>query len=339
MNPTPRDYYLYQLHSVHQWPYQQIAQWQHLNVDSVRSRVNRARRALEEQPLNVTPLYDVNEMQARIDQLEAENAALKAAKDPFRHRLGTPWTLNGDWIIVGDIQLSTTSRRFAQRPLEIAKRYLKKPRRALICGDFWNADAFSDYESDVPTPSFAQEKEAASEFLAAYLDVFDEIWCFVGNHERRVGRKNKGDIQSIDLIQLLAMTPRVKVSHWGHALIESPTGVWRATHGSEYSVNQLVKGDALAQKYKTHIISHHQHHLALGWDRYKRYVIIDNGGLFLEEDMGYVVLDDSTRPRMINGFTLLRDGCPDVFGPPPFTNWARWLSKAQIDRELVGRTA
>jgi len=27
---------------------------------------------------------------------------------------------------------------------------------------------------------------------------------------------------------------------------------------------------------------------------------------------------------MVNGFTLMLDGYPTVFGPEPFTNWDKW---------------
>jgi len=151
-----------------------------------------------------------------------------------------------------------------------------------------------------------------------------------GNHERRVGKRTRAALQPRHLWALLSHDKRVAVSVWGHCIIENPHGNdWRITHGSEYSVNQLTVADMLAQKYQQNIISHHEHHLAMGWDRYKRYVLVNNGGLFEQSDMPYVVLDDNKRPRMQNGFTVLSWGYPTVYGPEPFTNWARVLQPAR----------
>ena len=117
----------------------------------------------------------------------------------------------------------------------------------------------------------------------------------------------------------------LKSSNYGYCLVETETGTWRVTHAKNYSVTQLNVADFLAQKHQQHIINHHEHHLAKGWDRYKRHVIINNGGCFDVEKMAYVQLDDSKMPNMTKGFTMLRDGFPYVFGEHPYTNRKEWL--------------
>ena len=81
----------------------------------------------------------------------------------------------------------------------------------------------------------------------------------------------------------------------------------------------------LALKYEQHIISHHEHHLAKGWSRSGKYVIINNGGLFDQDKLQFAVLTDSRAPMMKQGFTMLKNGVGTLFGPTPFTDWSLWL--------------
>lgn len=296
--------------------YRAIADNYGLSEDSVRSRVSRYRRQLEQENTD----------------LRAENERLKAQlaereDDVFGHDLGKPWRLDGDWLIAGDVHLNTTNKGFMQRPLQVAERMLIGKRRLLISGDLLNADSWSTYDSITPLPPFSKELRAARYFFDMYLEVFDEIWVTQGNHDRRVQKQSKNAISPEDLMRMITHDPRIHVSHWGHAIIDTPTGEWRCTHGSEFSVQTLSVADQMAQKYKQHIISHHQHHCSIGFDRFKRFVIIDNGGLFDEDSLAYVMLDDNKRPRMANGFTVLVSGTPYLFGKEPFTNYEFWLGQ------------
>lgn len=304
-------------------PYRTIASTTGLSEDSIRGRVSRFRRQL----------------QAENDDLRAENERLRreldAREDVFGHDLGKPWRVEGDWIVCGDVHLNTTRKGFMQRPLQVAERLLTGQRRLMISGDFLNADSWSTYDSIHPLPPFSKELRAARYFFDMYLEVFDEIWVTQGNHDRRVQRQSKNAIAPEDLMRMITHDPRIRVSHWGHAVIDTPSGEWRATHGSEFSVQTLSVADQLAQKYKQHIISHHQHHCSIGWDRFKRYVIIDNGGLFDEESLAYVMLDDNKRPRMANGFTALVGGTPYLFSVSPFTNWEWWTGETIAERKTA----
>lgn len=297
-----------ELYDLHQQglSYRDIAERYGLSRDGVRGRVSKARKGIE------------------LQHLRQENEALKAQ---LTHSLGTPWTLDwSDYIVVGDVHLSTVKHSFLERPLQIAMKHLQSPRRLLIAGDFFNATAFSDYDDIHPEPSFDTELIAAERFFKLYLDVFDEIRLIAGNHDRRVQKKTRNAISFQRLIRMVSASPKVKASHWGHVVVKNQTGTWRVTHGSEYSVNQLTVADWLALKNQMHIVSHHEHHFSMGLDRYKRYIIINNGGLFDQSQMAYTVLDDNKKPNMANGFTLFRGGYPTLFGETPWTNWGEWVA-------------
>lgn len=311
----PTDKELFELHTQGATPAEIAARFG-LRKDSVRGRISRHSSGIA--ALNEQLQAEVLELRERLDRREDKDAV-------FGNDLGTPWRLEGDFIIAGDVHCNTVNQGFMQRPLQIAREYLVSPRRLVLAGDIWNATGFGKYPAIYPEPSFGKELAGARAFFELYLKTFDEIYITLGNHDRRVQKATNGAIEPADLLRMVSADPRVKISWWGHSVISTSFGEFRASHGSEYSVNQLILADQMAHKYQQHMILHHEHHLAMGWDRYGNYLIINNGGLFDETSMAYVQLDDNKKPRMKNGFTLLLDGTPFLFGKPPFTNWGYWL--------------
>lgn len=249
----------------------------------------------------------------------------------FRNPLEQSWVF--DWsscIIVGDVQIPTTDYDFMALPMAIGRKYLHKPRRLILAGDLINGDAFSDYESDTPTPTLEQETDAGWVFFQEYLTVFDEIYWFLGNHERRAGKRTHAAIRPKHLLRMLTHDPRVQINSRGYCVLKTPHFAhdWRVTHGKNYSVNQLVNAEKLAHKHQQNIISFHEHHLGMGHDRYKQFVLINGGGLFNYSEMAYAVMDDSSSAGMMPGFVMLQDGYPTLFGAhETFTNWDMWLGK------------
>ena len=241
----------------------------------------------------------------------------------FQHALGAELRLSGDWIVLGDVQLPTTDYDFAALPAAIARRYLKRPRQLLIVGDLMNMDSFSAYENEIGLPGFRHEVEAARALIGEWYRVFDRIVWLAGNHERRISKRSAGAILMGDLALLIHAN--IETSNYDRAVIESETGEWYAVHGSEYSVNQLTVADALAAKYRRHIISFHEHHCAIGFSRFGQDVIINGGGLFNQWHMAYVMLNTSKKPNMKPGFVLLKGGYPYLLSREPMTNWDEWL--------------
>lgn len=240
------------------------------------------------------------------------------------------WTLPQEWvfdwddfIVIGDVQLPTTDYDFAMLPAMIAKKYLRKSRKLLIAGDFYNMDAWSKYPNLIPTPSWEQERESARNLLAIYAQTFDEMWMLCGNHEHRILKQLDGQYDINDVLAASLPSGKVKATVLDRCRVNTSNGVYTIVHGSNYSKKSLNNADELAQKYQTHIISHHEHHLAIGLDRFDRYFIVNNGGLFDQKKMSYVQLGTNTCANMSQGFTMVREGYPYIFGK--FTDWSKWL--------------
>lgn len=250
-----------------------------------------------------------------------------AKPDLFDVQIGKPWELTGDWMIIGDVHVPTTDYDFSVLPAAIAKKHLKGKRRLLIAGDLFNMDEFSKYDKLERTVPWHQERDAARQLFHEWMEVFDEIYFLMGNHDRRLQKWTNGALDASDLISLVISNPdRVKWNNFGWCTINTPHNYpWRVTHPKNYSINQLTVADTLAQKFQCNIISHHEHHLSIGLDRYKRYTIVNNGGLFKVENMSYVQYDDTKGAGMAQGFTLLKDGYAHIFGDEKFTDYGRWL--------------
>lgn len=239
----------------------------------------------------------------------------------FEVNFGQPLSLIGDAIIAGDVHVPTTNYEFAKRIIRVAKFWGIKI--LILAGDIYNFDLFSKYPRQTVMISWAQEREAGKFLFKMFTDYFDEIYVVMGNHDRRMIKWADGHLDETDVFGLITTSPKVHVSNFGYCTIKSGSESWLVTHSTEYSVNQLTVADQLAQKYKSNIITHHEHHVAKGRDRYKSFTIINNGGLFAQEKMAYVQLDTSKKPNMANGFTALVNGCGHLYTPySSFTDWS-----------------
>jgi calcineurin-like phosphoesterase family protein len=240
------------------------------------------------------------------------------------------WSLPKEWsfewddfMVVGDVQLPTTDYDFAMLPAMIAKKHLRKPRKLIIAGDFYNMDAWSKYPKIIPVPAWVQERDAARNLLTIYAQTFDEMWMISGNHELRILGKLDGQYDINDVLTASMPNGKVKATVLDRCTVNTSNGTYTVLHGDNYSKKALNNADEWAQKFQTHIISHHEHHSAMGLDRFDRYIIINNGGLFDQKKMSYVQLKSNTCANMSQGFTMVKNGFPYLFGK--FTDWNRWL--------------
>lgn len=260
-----------------------------------------------------------------LNRLKRQGWELKKGYEPFKFKLGTPLTITGDCIIVGDIHVPLTDWWFSGRVSEIAKRHLKPPKKLIIAGDFFNFDAFSLYAQVIPLPTWRQEREAAYFLINEWLDTFDEIYAIMGNHERRLQRFTAGAFDTADIWSLITTNEKLLFSKFGYCNLESKnTGLWRITHQKNYSILQLNVADALAHKHKCNIVTHHEHHSAIGRDRYKNYIVVNNGSLVDPQKLAYVALDDSKGAGMAKSFLLMKNGYPYLMDEK-FTDWDFWL--------------
>ena len=272
------------------------------------------------------------------DVHQAHRAEVEA-RYPQIPTIEEPPALEGDWLVVSDVQLPTTDYEFAERVGRVAERHCKDCQGLAVVGDFLNADAFSVYSPLQALPTWQDELNAGRTLIAEWLKTFKRIVITLGNHEARFFKALGGIMAARDLLALLTTDPRVTISIRDCATVDTDNGPWTLVHGSQYSRNQLWNPDRLAHKFQTHIVAGHEHHLAIGFDLHKRYVVIANGGLFDVSKMAYVQLRTSTMPGMARGFTMLRDGYATLYGDDTFTDWASVLPRLYASATPAPRSA
>ena len=237
--------------------------------------------------------------------------------------LGHPFKLSGDFMIVGDVHVPDTDYGFASLVARVAERH--KLTQLIIAGDFFNMDAFSTHPPIVRSACWHEEKAAGRALLEDWMESFSQIWVITGNHERRLTKISNAEFDIIDEFQMLTSSSKVEASNWGWCEVVSGGIPWRVTHSASYRQAQLSMASDLAVKFQTNVISHHEHHLAKGWDKYGRYCVVNNGTLVDPLKLAYVQMDDKPMAGMVNGFTVLQNGTPYLYGRPPFTDWDKML--------------
>lgn len=252
-----------------------------------------------------------------------KKGAAQGAPELFAVKYEDPLELDGDFVIIGDIHAPCTDYDFAQLPQAIAR--AMRIKNLIIAGDLVNAEWAGIYERIMPQPEWDREVQAARQLFKEWLEWFTAIYVLTGNHDRRVARISGGEVNLRHVIASMTNDERVTVSLRDRCFAQSGGARWLIAHGGNYSINQLTVGDQIASKYGCHVITHHQHHLAIGWNRYKQWVVVDNGALVDENKLAYIAEKTTKSACMAKGFTVLRAGTPYVFGEAPFTNWEDWL--------------
>lgn len=291
--------------------YRALAQKYRLNHDSVRGRISREMRKHiepptfsftgdEDPPPGAQPVYD-GHLRIHADEL----------------------------MIAGDLHIPSTNFPLVQSMIDVAARHMTEPRSLLICGDLSNGDQDTHHAPLAPTISRQNELRQLEALMGWLLLTFDTIYLTPGNHLRhRLMNALKADIGADQVVRLFVPPEhlrRVTFSWYDEVHVSSGGEDYVVAHQYQYRQTKLSIANDLAQKYQKNVICFHQHHTAIGRDKYNHHTIIDCGGLHDQTMMGYVNLVPSTLPRMNNGFVYLRDGTANLLTPyRTFTDWRLW---------------
>jgi 3',5'-cyclic AMP phosphodiesterase CpdA len=246
----------------------------------------------------------------------------------FVKSIGQPLTLEGDWLIFGDVHAPTTDYDMAQLALMVAEQ--RGIDQLLVAGDLLNNDIFSTYpKQSMPIP-WQREKAAARHLLQEWIAFFGRVVWIAGNHERRLSRALWGAFEMEDLRDVIVgHESPVEVSRFGYCMLETDNGPWRVTHPKNYSRIPLRTANRLEAIHQTHILTFHEHHFGVSWADSGQHLVANGGGLFEWRLLEYVMLDDGTAPVMVKGFTTMEGGYLNLFGEEPYTNWQEVLPETQ----------
>lgn len=236
----------------------------------------------------------------------------------------TPLTITGDAVIVGDVHVPATDWDFAHLPARVAEK--RGITTLIVAGDFFNMDAFSPFSKTSKSTAWEQERDYGRRLLSDWLETFQHIYICMGNHEARLIKFVQGEFGADDIFGLLTTSEKITTTNYSWAELISGGIRWRVTHPRNYGINQLTTAAELAQKYDCNVVTLHEHHLGLGYDRWKRHLAVNGGTLVDDTRLEYVQMTDSKSAGMARGFVAIKNGCPHLYGRHPFTDWDYELS-------------
>jgi hypothetical protein len=179
--------------------------------------------------------------------------------------------------------------------------------------------------------SFKGELAKARDVLEALLDVFEHVVWLAGNHEQRLFRTSKGELDMEMLLGLVAGgklqgAERVSTTDRDYVVLDHPDPdySWRVTHGvggsASVSTNAAV---AKVDIYGMNVAQGHNHLIGAKQAKNGRHLGMDVGCMLRPEWAAYKSLNTNTYPMWNQGFALLRDGRPTQFSRR-WTEWSRW---------------
>lgn len=216
-------------------------------------------------------------------------------------------TIDGDAVVISDLHVPFTDFKFAESVIPWAKYY--GIRQMVIAGDLMDGNSQNTFKRKVRPVPFSKELELSRE-LIAYFSTWFNIVFEPGNHDDWFLQNQDGNLTIRDFYNLLAVADSGKftITPYDRVTVISGGEPWVIPHQAEASAYSLFVGDKLSQKFQANVIVPHQHNSADGFDRYRRYRVIDIGGLHDPDLMAYANLKTTTKPRHDQGFAILKDG-------------------------------
>jgi hypothetical protein len=231
------------------------------------------------------------------------------------------WEIDAPVTVIGDLHVPLTDWSLLAEVCNTSRQFGIE--RLIIAGDLYNMDAFSSHSAVSPFTPFEMECEAAEYAIDLALQTFKQIWVFMGNHDEWFLRKIEGKLAAGRVAETFLGWLRgdrggaVRWSTLAYCRVRSPAGPWLICHPNQY---RAVRGSTVAEialLEHCHVVGHHEHHLAKTVDKSGRYVAVANGMLADSRKMGYVARYKGTRPRMVQGYTIIDEGgVAHVYGGP-----------------------
>lgn len=226
---------------------------------------------------------------------------------------------DGDAVVVSDVHAPKTDIALAESVNKAGRYYGVKT--LIIAGDLFDGSASGRWARKVRPATFQQEISVARQLVRYWYNWFDRIIFEPGNHDDWFLYSNEGHLGFTQYAEWLTYELSLEqrnnfiVNPYDRLTLVSSGIEWTIPHQAESSVTSLKVGEQLTFKFETNVVVPHQHNTAQGYDRYRRYVIVDIGGLHNAAAMDYVNLKTSTAPVYDNGYVVLVDGGYELIAP------------------------
>ena len=235
----------------------------------------------------------------------------RVAPSPVRC-IDRPPVLKGDALLLFDVHAPCHDAAWVNRLVDLALKW--GIRKVGIGGDLVDFNAFSVFQR---SEDFDVEDEIASaEQIVRTLEMaFDEVVYSAGNHESRIARKTDWMLPVETAVRLFLRSGKTTFTRSYWFSLESGGKEWYVEHPRNVSVNPTVIPARLAAKYHKNVVAGHGHLAGLARDVSGRYWAVDSGMCASPERLDYYMMQHNTRPAMVQGAVIIRDGVPVLLTP------------------------
>jgi hypothetical protein len=257
---------------------------------------------------------DPNVLRARLS--EFRKGYIEA---PDAHRLTDFLRLKGDWIVTTDWQVPYHDSTLVMAMVHVAKMHGIK--NIVLGGDFLDNILYSKFLPRVEGTTSEQQFEVAERILEMLLDEFDKVVWMRANHEARFFSRldNKLGMERFAHLISSSVGDKLITTEYPYLHINEH---WRLTHPLNFSIIPMRIAFQMAAKYRMSILCAHGHRFGLSFDHSGQDLVVDTGGLFDITKLEYIMLSDSVNPVMNQGFVVIDNNFPYLYGPM-VTDWKK----------------
>lgn len=228
---------------------------------------------------------------------------LQTVLESIRPRYNNALTVTGSFLFLSDFEIPFHDAAFINQCFTIARAY--HVRQCVWGGDAMHFEAFSPFpgaDTDAET-----ELTEIDEFLPGFLEPFDKIYYFMGNHDDRPARALNRKITNQKALRM-AVSPetmelfrrKVTVSeyYWCYA-----SHNWQLEHARNNSMIPARIAQTLALKFQKNVIQAHTH--KTGKTFINGLYAIESGCGADPQRFAYANLRHSTHTEMAQGAVLM----------------------------------
>ena len=235
-----------------------------------------------------------------------EYGRMQELQDSIAPKLSERKRFEGNGIITGDYHCPAVDMKMVDYVIQDAQK--ERIRRLFIVGDFINFDVLSAYarklNGDERLPKVSDELLIGYLVMCKLSEVFDEIWYFAGNHEKRFARAVSNTLTFDVIIKTFDIDVLRLVNSYDFYIDDI-----RVVHPKSYSQIKLSVANKLSATNTSPIIQAHGHFFSAGFGLAgEKYPICDLGCMCDAERIPYMNEELTTYPKWNRGYWIYKDG-------------------------------
>ena len=216
--------------------------------------------------------------------------------------------IQGDVVVVGDVHVPYTNKKLVELVRKAGEKH--KIKQIAIVGDLFSFSSLSRWPTVVREPTVSEELRGAREILSYWMQHFDQAFMCMGNNDLSLLGAVQGELEPdnlADMFRPAEVAPeRLRMTMMDRMWLKEPR--WLLAHQIMYGRNKLSIAQQLSAKYECNVLTHHQHHQAVGQSSNGKYIVADNGCLCDAKATPYKTLSTNSFPEWCTGFSMFTEG-------------------------------